>query len=54
MDLLVRCLILSEFAVSLANRIFGQDTIENPGASVTQSASDVLVNRKFVRAVNSC
>ncbi|GGA33597.1 hypothetical protein GCM10007927_40550 [Sulfitobacter pacificus] len=53
-SLSVRCPIRPEFAVSLANRIFGQDTIEKPCASDTQSAPDALVNHNFVSAVNSC
>lgn len=54
LSLLVRCPIRPEFTVALANRIFSQDTAEKPGARDTQSAPSALVNRKFVRAVNSC
>ncbi len=50
----VRCPIGSEFTLSPTCRIFGQDAVEKPGASDTESAPHALVNQKFVRAVNSC
>ena len=50
----VRCLFRPELIVSLAIQNFGQDAVEKRGACDTQSAPDWLVNRKFVRAVNSC